>query len=374
MESLKSKERLPTFIEAISGNTEARRGVRIQYPFYALPKPTQDFVLKMLQSALDGSIVDESMSSNAFRLFGGLLRVPPRDQSELRRVLQANMRTSKVEQQRSRPLALSPGGASPLSFSTNKPMDLDKKKAPATPQIMLNMVEYFLFTFFRYALATPPTTNPAPQGHHRGHAGITRHRVSSPYGESVYMHLFRCYLMHYLPAHEQGKTFLGFPKLSTENEVFLRILIELWLCHGMEVMPIQKSAENLLERRKKNGNTSETVDLESAFDLVKVVKYEPPPATVQKCLKSLVAHTIKDPNVAPAIMDCSDVLKKQDGSGIALPWCISPSMTVLQQDFYNYVVVSFRQAPIHVTGSPFYSALESWLLWLEPWNVEIRKL
>ena len=61
-------------------------------------------------------------------------------------------------------------------------------------------------------------------------------------------------------------------------------------------------------------------------------------------------------------------------SGIVpLPWCLSPCMTVLQQDFYKYVVASLRHAPIHVAGSPFYAALDTWLLWLEPWNVETSK-
>lgn len=362
MESLKSKEKLPTFLEAISGNTEARRGVRIQYPFQALPKPTQDFYLKMIQSAIDGSPVDDSIRSNAFRLLGGLLRVPPRDQTELRRILAA--KSKKAE--RSRPLSLSPGGAAPMLLSSTKPINVTLEM----PQIMLNLVEYFLISFIRYPLASPAPLAPAPQG---GNSGITRHRVS-PYGELVYSYLFRCYLLHYLPVHQQDKHFLGFPNLSVENELFLRIIIEFWLAGNMELMPIQKAAESVLERRKKNGNLSVTLDLESAFDLVNV-RYEPPPPQIQKCLLSLVVHVLKDPNVAPAVMDCSNVASKKgaDDASMALPWCLSPSMTVLQQAFYNHVIVAFRYAPIHVAGSPFYAALDTWLLWLEPWNVEIRR-
>lgn len=377
MESLanNSKEKLPTFLEAIDGTTEARRGVRVQYPFYALPKPTQDFLMKMVQSSLDGSIVDDSTRTNAFRLFGGLMRVPPSQQTELRR-LQAQ-KTQKVE--RSRPLTLSPVGmsssASSIFGNYNKTSDDNKakKQTPATPQIMLNMVEYFLITFIRYPLASPAPPTPAPQG--LQNHGISRHQMNGrsrqlPYGESVYMHLFRCYLLHYLPVHEQGKTFLGFPNLSNENELFLRIIIELWLCGSMDVMPVRKAAETLLERRRKNDTSilDPQLGLELAFDLVKV-KYEPPPPQVQKCLKSLIAHTLKDPNVAPAVFDCFDVCSKS----AQVPWCLSPTMTTLQPSFYNHIMISFRHAPIHVTGSPFYAALDAWLLWLEPWNVEMSE-
>jgi hypothetical protein len=368
MESLKSKEKLPTFVEAISGNTEARRGVRIQYSFYALPRPTQDLFRKMVQSAVDGSSVDESMRSNAHRLLGVLLCVAPREQTELRRILSAK----NLHKDRSRPLSLSPGALSPIfraSTSSSKP----NTSSLEMPKVMLSMTEYFLISFIRYPLASPAPPIPAPQGHQHVSAGVTRHKVV-PYGETVYLHLFRCYLLHYLPIIPQGKTFLGFPRLSVESEAFLRIIVEFWLCGTMEPMPAQNAAKTILERRKKSGDLSGDVDLESAFDLVQV-KYDPQPVLVQRCAKSLIAHTLRDPNVELAVIDCNSVASRVCVSDIMpLPWCLSPSMTVLQQDFYKYVVAALRYAPIHVSGSPFYAALDSLLLWLEPWNVETSKL
>ena len=368
MESLKSKEKLPTFVEAISGNTEARRGVRIQYSVYALPRPTQDLFRTMVQSAVDGSSVDESMRSNAHRLLGVLLCVAPREQTELRRILSAK----NLHKDSSRPLSLTPGALSPIfraSTSSSKP----NTSSLEMPKVMLSMTEYFLISFIRYPLASPAPPIPAPQGHQHVSAGVTRHKVV-PYGETVYLHLFRCYLLHYLPIIPQGKTFLGFPRLSVESEAFLRIIVEFWLCGTMEPMPAQNAAKTILERRKKSGDLSGDVDLESAFDLVQV-KYDPQPVLVQRCAKSLIAHTLRDPNVELAVIDCNSVASRVCVSDIMpLPWCLSPSMTVLQQDFYKYVVAALRYAPIHVSGSPFYAALDSLLLWLEPWNVETSKL
>eukprot|EP00543_Licmophora_paradoxa_P002717 CAMPEP_0202443764 /NCGR_PEP_ID=MMETSP1360-20130828/2944_1 /ASSEMBLY_ACC=CAM_ASM_000848 /TAXON_ID=515479 /ORGANISM="Licmophora paradoxa, Strain CCMP2313" /LENGTH=432 /DNA_ID=CAMNT_0049059545 /DNA_START=56 /DNA_END=1354 /DNA_ORIENTATION=- len=48
-------------------------------------------------------------------------------------------------------------------------------------------------------------------------------------------------------------------------------------------------------------------------------------------------------------------------------------MTAFQQSYYNFILASFRHAPIHMSGSAFYAAFDSWLWWLEPWNVEWRK-
>lgn len=367
IESLKSKEKLPTFLEAIAGKTEARRGVRIQYPFQALPRPTQALFLKIVQSVVDGSVVDESTRHNAHRLISTLFRVPPRDQLELRRIVASK----KEHVERGRPLSLSPGAQSPLFRSSNAPTKPSTATVVETPQIMLSMLEYFLVSFIRYPLASPAPTIPAPQGHQNAYSGVMRHPKVTPYGEMVYYHLFKCYLLHYLPGIPQEKIFLGFPALAMENEVFLRILIEFWLCGNMEPVPVRKAAEAIMERRKKSGDLSVTVDLDSAFDLVQV-KYEPQPLLVQRCIKNLVAHVLRDPNVTPAVMDCSNVASTRDFNHLLpLPWCLSPSMTVLQQPFYNYVLASFRHAPIHVAASPFNTALEAWLLWLEPWNVEI---
>mmetsp|Transcript_36577 Transcript_36577/g.55966 ORF Transcript_36577/g.55966 Transcript_36577/m.55966 type:complete len:842 (+) Transcript_36577:3-2528(+) len=61
------------------------------------------------------------------------------------------------------------------------------------------------------------------------------------------------------------------------------------------------------------------------------------------------------------------------GGGGSNRWCLTPSMTMAQPSFYNYVRMTFRYAPVHLSNSPFFSAFRAWLVWLEPWNVVHRK-
>jgi hypothetical protein len=363
---LKTKEKFPTYMEAMSGKTESRRSVRVQFPLHALPRPTQIAYLSLVQgNKNDASAIHPSPRQNAYRLLGHLLRVAPKDQWDLNKVIM--FKSQKLEH--ARPLTLSPVPRGSI-FSSPKAEHPKEVGSSKSPQVLLTMLEYYLIAFLRYPLASPAPPVPAPQGHQRYHVGINRHNTNTAYGEIVYLHLFQCYLFHFLPQLPQSKSFIGFSELDLESEVFLRIIVEFWFYHNMEPIPVAKALEGIIAARKKRGITDTNFDLENVFDIVQV-KFDPPPVLIQRCLKTLLLHTLSDPNTAPAIMSCQSIaIECKEKASLTLPWCLTPVVTVLQQPFYTYVLATFRHAPIHIQGSPFYSALEAWLLWLEPWNLE----
>ena len=368
VESLVEKDKLPTLIEAISSESEHRPSVHFQFPFQALPQPTQDLIIAMIQSIIDGKPVDGSGRVNGERLFRSLLRVPPKEQQELRRY-QASKTQQK--QQRNIPLIMSPVSkvGSPFQNITNSASTEKKPDELKTPHIMLTMLEVYLFTYIRYALASPKTAIPQPQG-------VGSNRSASPksiaYGEQVYRHLFKCYLLHFLP-QEVRKDFIGFAPINRDSELFLRVVIEFWFCGGMTFTPITKAATSFRERQGMDA----PIDLSTSFDLIKV-NYEATPLSVQTSIRLLIIRVLKDSDIPLAVMDCMDVSARasasenNDGPSV-LPWCVSAPMTILQQPFYNFITSTFRHAPIHVVASPFFNALDTWLMWLEPWNVELSK-
>mmetsp|Transcript_23526 Transcript_23526/g.54679 ORF Transcript_23526/g.54679 Transcript_23526/m.54679 type:complete len:471 (+) Transcript_23526:211-1623(+) len=362
MESLNSKSKLPTYIEAISSNAEPRRSVRVQFPFHALPKPTQKLVISLVKASMEGKDADTSARSNAARLFGELLRVPAKDQPQIRKVQESNAQ----KKERNRPLSLSPGRIPP-------PGPANASKETASPHLMLSMIEYFLFTFIRYPIAPPIPTRPAPQGH----PGSRRARKSNNgYGDALYLHLFEAYLLHFLPNADPKQAFLGFSSLRQDSEIFVRTLMEFWLCGEVNFAPLEKAATEILERRRRAsshlGLPPLSLGLDSIFEMTKD-NFDPPPEQGQKCLRMLVMHVLKNPNLTHAVNDCDEMRRTMDAEWVEFPWCLSASMTILQQPFFSYIAASFRHAPIHVRGSVFFTAFETWLLWLEPWNVEFRE-
>lgn len=382
-------DQLPTLIEAISAETEHRPGVRFAFPFQALPKPTQGAVLTMIKLAYAGIPLDSPPRDNAKRLCGGLLRVHPKDQNELRFYQQKMAGKTQAQQ---RPLQLSPGMVSSPVVSSSP-----KASAPdLPPNVMLSMLEYYLITFVRYPLATPVSKYPPTQGtssstnrvgDHRsnrngasGYGSGSYRRSVTPYGKVVYDQLFRGYLKHFLP-HAKGRSpFLGFTDLSRDSELFLRILIELWLDGECIVPKTEDAVKAIRESRLRSGDATKLyVNLNASYDMIQIKKYSPPPAQVQTCIRNLVNHLVSDPVIGLAVADCYESLQRSSVSPSSTmsargdKWCLSPSMTILQQSFYNYVRMTFRHASIHVAESSFYTAMNAWLVWLEPWNVVLRE-
>ena len=389
IEALKAQKDndLPTLIEAISSESEHRPGIRYPFPLLALPKPTQQVVLELIKSTMTGKPLDDSLRENAVRLFGSLLLVRPQDQGNLKTYEQKQA----MKEEHKRPLSLSSGlSLSPrINTATSSPVNTDQSEVSA--KIMLSMLEFYLFTFIRYPLAAPlpsasrqsqaPPPNPAMSSPGTNRV-INQYRKSTmPYGDQVYLHLFRGYLKHFLPLGAGLGPFLGFSNASRESELFLRIAIEFWFEGQLVIPSTRKAVESLQKRRSRPGSADDAtlnVTLALSYDLVDT-KYDPLHSQVQRCIRSLVNHVVKNPEIPRASQEFSEVSRSRaasggsDASGQSDFWCLPPSMTILQPSFYNYVRVSLRYASVHVGRASFETAFDSWLVWLEPWNVEMRK-
>jgi hypothetical protein len=320
---------------------------------------------------------------------------------------------------------------------------------------MLSMLEYYLFLFVHFPLASPfqgksqATTDraststtpqqssnnaynnassgvPAPYGAGAG-AGIYRSMQSS-YGDKVYLHLFRGYVRHYLthcPASlntSQNRSFLGFPDLERDSELFLRIVLEFWV-EGENVPPTcQQSLERLSQRQRQPDMALFSTNLDSSYDMAFMPSGRglvSGPSQAQTGIRHLVNHLVADPGIAQAVFSGTDSMLMENNKGAGFiasapigggssmipnlqdelnharsplqsvvntpssvrgtsstrsqAWCLSPSMSCAQQSFFNYIRITFRHAPVHVANSPFYTALNAWLVWIEPWNVQVRK-
>jgi hypothetical protein len=372
-----------TLVEAISKESESRPSVGFAFKFHALPKNLQDAWLVLVEASMGGMIADDACSLNDLRLLGNLLRKRPEEQNQLRLFKQ---RCAQKQQEHLRqPLHLSPRGfntptATTISMKAS-PGQSDSKAgvAEAPPNVMLSMLEHYLFLFLRFPFSAPDrkasTVSSIP--------GVNVHRIATPtstglpartprepFGETLYYHIFRRCMRHFLPYEPEDCRSIAFSEEHRESELFLRILIAMWLESRARLIPTLKVVQTIQERRHRAGlldDASTRLDLNASYDLLQqqlAVKYDSPPVQVHKCVRTLIIHTVLDPALAQKCLDTELTSKK---------WCLSTCMTVLQQPFYNYVRTAFRYASIHSSDSPFYGALSSWLIWLEPWNVIERK-
>lgn len=341
-----------TLIEAYAKEAEHRPNVRYPFPFQALPKATQDAWIFLIEAALGGAPApDKAPSENSARLLGSLFRVRPLEQTQLK-IHQQNKMQKKDNR---RPLQLSPmynSPKSPSGASTSKGKELP-------PNIMLSMLEYYLLIFIRYPLAAPPPPPKQPQPTSRGvhHHSIRR---SEPYGDSVYYQLFQEYVSYYIPVNVPQGHSNGFPSLQRPSELFLRIIISLWF-EGQNRLPITSKAMKIIHERRP----SVEMDLNMSYDLAKA-GYVKPPYQITRCLHKLIIRAVSD----GAILDLAQDIHGGFRGPRPEMLCLSPTMTILQQPFYNYVRNAFRHGSIHARQSPFYAALNDWLMWLEPWNTK----
>jgi hypothetical protein len=346
----------PTLIEAISSEAQNRPGVGFRLPLHALPKSTQDAWLALLEAAVGGKPADLSSSENHTRLLGSILRKSPEEQSELLVYRQKSARKQQVQ-----PLQLSPRGFhSPMMKKSTTPEKKDEEEFQ--PNAMLSMLEYFLFVFMRYPLAAPVPKAPPAYAMSSRSVGLSGSRTKDAYGDSVYYHLFRRYMRHFLPYEREEDRYIAFSNSTRESasELYLRIIIALWLESHARVAPTSKVVQSIADRKLRAGIMDVSVyDLNVSYELVQA-KYEPPPQLVQRCLRSLVVHLVLDPALSNTIVEQSLGSSK---------WCLGSSMTAMQQPLYNYLRTTLRHASIHASDSPFFAALNMWLIWLEPWNL-----
>lgn len=368
-----SKGHLRSLIETISAEVESRPCVFYRFPFPAMPESLQRQYLMVLESLVVGSTPNShlglgvqtthnntqpqiSVSNNSQVLFQSM-RLAPESQDQVRAYQQRKLHARSQAQ----PLQLSPGLASPQSMTPTSPSVSASKmeQRESTPNLFLSMLEYYMFLFIRYPMAAPVIPRQSQSQAHFGSYRITgtvQRRQETPYGERIYCALFSRYLRHFLPHGKLTSHDVGvFPPEKKESEFFLRVVVAFWLESHGSLLSTAKAAQGIVERFHRNGvSHSPSADMNMSYDLT-IGKFDPPPTIAQICLRRLVVHTISD----PAITACQN----------AQSWCLSPAMTVLQQPFYNYIRSTFRHASIHSQGSTFYTALNAWLIWLEPWNV-----
>jgi hypothetical protein len=400
-----------TLIEAMAKEAEHRPNVRYPFPFEALPKSTQNAWLSLIETALGSSqqavfggpntsapqafrpmASPQSMmmspmlpntpttptnpesnrpvSENSSRLLGSVFRVKPLEQNQLRVYQQSKVQKKDLR----RPLQLSPMYNRPLSPSLTNSTAIpgtintpsQKDKDGSQPKIMLSMLEYYLVLFLRYPLAAPEAQPPTKTiSMSRNDPMPQVRRSSEPYGDSVYYYLFQEYVNYYIVVRSpQGHSNAGFANIDRPTELFVRIIMELWL-EGQNQLGTTDNAMKVLKERRGIADPHYSFDLNMSYDLVKLT-YVPPPYQTQRCIHKLVARAVSDGATADVVRDTSAGLRGASPEVM----CLSPVMTIVQLPFYNYVRTALRHASIHANQSPFYSALNDWLVWLEPWNTK----
>merc|ERR1712176_1378333 len=123
----------------------------------------------------------------------------------------------------------------------------------------------------------------------------------------------------------------------------------------------QMDFENAVKLFKKKNHDS-CISLESSYDLVLLKShssnYISNPPLVSRLLKTLIECLVVDL-----------CFKKQKS--------LTMSMKFIQECLYNFLRMSLRYSPMlycsYNGNSPFFDALDIWLLWLEPWNFETTK-
>jgi hypothetical protein len=425
-------EPLPfTLIEAISKESDHRPSVTFPFKFHALPMPLQESWLALIKQAsalrLGNRMVTSSMTGRApistdnDLLLLSLLRKGPSEQNQVLLCSQKSYAT-QPDYLRQQPVLhlpqqhyLDPNrGSSTIHSSMIANPSLQSPSlgllSPSSrpdniseipnefPDLMLSMLEYYLFVFLRFPLAAP--TGKAPSSSVASSVpGVNVHRIPTTahpmgiaerqpnsgrttresFGESLYHHLFRRCMRHFLPYQVEESRYISFgnAKQFPESELFLRICIAMCLESRSRLFPTEVVVELMLDRRRhrtsgaahENTGTPTTLflDLNTSYDLThSVAKYDSLPTQHHKCLRTLIIHAILDPSVAQTVLDH----QRSPPTLASRQWCMSHCLSALQQPVYNYIRAAFRFAPLHSSSeSSFYGALNIWLIWLEPWNV-----
>ena len=166
---------------------------------------------------------------------------------------------------------------------------------PESPNVLLSMLEYSLFLFIRYPLAAPErsgsgvASTPASSFH-----GVTVHRIQAStnnngpsnnihvvhetFGESLYYHIFRRCIRHFLPfeAEDNHRSIAIYHNDEFhESELFIRLVIAMWLEGQPSLSPIASILHSIMERcQHRSGITNNDgatpmllLDLNFSYDL-----------------------------------------------------------------------------------------------------------
>jgi hypothetical protein len=356
-----------TLLEAVSKLYESRPSIGFAFKFHALPQQLQDTCTALIEESMGGPQFKRECYVNDVRLLVGLLRKLPTDQRELRSYKQRQAQKKEGARQ---PLHISPRSlpsATPMKASPGQATIVPPDQSETEPNAMLTVLEHYLFLFLRFPVKGPDRKITAVSSI----PGVHIHRIPTPssaggqlqgplirdpYGEAVYFHLFRQYLRYFLPYEPEEKRSITITGDYYESELFLRIVISMWLDSRAPLTPTDTVVQKILARRQA------VFDLSSSYDLAELSKgsYESPPALVHRCLRELIIHAVLDPALHRHTHN--PMVAKQS-------WSPTSCMSILQYPVYNYIRTSMRYASVHSPDSAFYAALNLWLIWCEPWNV-----
>jgi len=334
-----------------------------EYPFLALPQETQHMLMSFLQRQQQ-STFGRSISNNMTRgamdendnesiIYSTLLQVKPVDQRGLVELFQlANFG----------PPATPGDESSPRQQQLNFQKLLQQKRN--TTMLCLSAWEIYFFTFFRFPFAKTTTAT----------AKIVQQQRES-YGDSVYYHLFKSYVNYYLP-HIDTNNKEDEVALRTNSELFIRLIIDFWI-HG-----------SMLTTSTEQASSKAPVTLIDVYDTIPLPKncdgsatQQYHPKIVLKGLQYLVLHL------------CSDIFLEQRSSlchveeenfpihnALELSDVLSAQLIILQLPTYNFIRTCLKHASPALFPSSqhnislFLTAVEIWLIWLEPWNHSTTKL
>jgi len=209
----------------------------------------------------------------------------------------------------------------------------------------------------------------------------------------------------------------SFADLERDAEFFLRLVLEIWLDGGAAGASAPRTDDAMKRLPKSRGGVgsspfgmpmtpstplpgASSVELDMSSELADLgwgstAGYQEPTLLVRRGTRLLVNHIVSDPAIGNAVGGEAAFVSQRRGvgniihlgskaAGVSSPsqqprlddaggWCLTPTMTMTQTPFYNYVRMNLRHAPVHVSNSAFFSAMNAWLVWLEPWNCSVRK-
>lgn len=316
----------PTLLDAALLVEERLSGARFSFPLSSLPPTSQKFLVQMVpkpmqyQSDLGGPIYQQQQ----LQLQQESVSTAPRESAKK---LYTSLHVPVIEQM------------GVLGSTSHQDMSQRSPGAPAAVEtsdafVLLSMFEHYLFYYFKF---------PAM----RAHRNQPMNGQGKTYGETVYLSLFRCYVRNFVRHSNNSDV------LSNRGELFLRVLIEMWLEGNNE-----SYSESYMRQQNVGANDD---SLENAFEKTQVCEqYNCTPSYTLEALKQLVSYL------------CTDEALKQsvfEASSYSAQWCLTPAMTVMQQPLFSFIRLALRYAPIHSrNASTFYCAFSMWLRLLEPWN------
>ena len=233
------------------------------------------------------------------------------------------------------------------------------------------------------------------------------------------------------PSSGGGVMYSSVSDRNHTSELFLRLIIELWI-EGPNVAPTTYDAVSRYRRVRvgvmsggssgasPSSSSSSSILTPTLRDSLELAQPNnksslvSPPGRVQSGILNLVRHLLSDLSLRELVRKVSGVIQqrqKEDRSGTGgarsgtntdgrdgastptlvnddnldsppngsgsggtkVAWPLPPAITAMQPSTYNYIRLGLACGAIHDRTSDFHWALETWLMWLEPWNYVLKR-